>query len=85
MDEMDEDQLIYEVSALLRRVQASEALVEEAQAYYDEYGHLWSEGVRGFFLDYLERKRDQIEYEWYKVGRMGDAIAAGRNYQWVDI
>jgi hypothetical protein len=85
MDEMDEDQLIYEVSVLLRKVQDSEDLVERAQAFYDEFSHQWSEGVSAYFQDYLERKKDQIDYEWYRVGRMGDAIAGGRNYKWVDI
>lgn len=79
------EDLEHEVAILLRKVQASEDVVARAQAYYDNYSHQWSDGVCGWFQDVLEQKRDQIAYEWDRIGHMGDSIAAGRDYRRTDI
>jgi hypothetical protein len=72
--------LIYEVSLLLKKVQASEDFVVRAEAYFREHHQDWSKELAGIYLDTLERKKDQIDYEWYLIGRMGDAIAKGESY-----
>lgn len=76
--------LEYEVSHLLRKVKASEEFVKNAEAYFQEHQFNMSVEVAGAFLDALERKKDQIHYEWYLIGRLGDQIAAGRGYEVAD-
>jgi hypothetical protein len=70
--------LEYEVGQLLRKVRESEDFVQRAEAYFQEHQFDMSEEIAGRFLDTLERKKDQIHYEWWVIGQMGDAIAAGR-------
>lgn len=81
---MDEDDLIRELSLLLHKVTASEDLVQQAEAYFEVRKHDWSRALCGYFLDTLERKRDQIDYEWLRIQRMGQAIASGRAGHWND-
>lgn len=76
---------IDELSLLLRKVTASENLVRRAEAYFYHHSKDWSPGVCAYFEDLLERKRDMIAYEWDRVGRMGDAIASGRDPRRMDI
>lgn len=61
---------------LLNKVIESEDLVQRAEQYYDEQGHTWSPGLAAYFRDLLERKKDQIHYEWYRVNKMGMEIAS---------
>lgn len=81
---MDEDELIYEISRLLHRVKESEDVLYKAELYYQEHYYEFSKEFAAYFQDMLERKRDQIEYEYYRIKRMGEAIASGRNYMWED-
>lgn len=77
--------LEYEVAHLLRKVLASEEFVQQAEEYFQDHQFNMSVEVAGSFLDALEKKKDQIHYEWYMIGRMGDAIASGREGWWVDM
>lgn len=76
--------MIYEVSMLLRKVTAAEDLVRRAERYFEERSHDWPDGIAAYFMDLLERKRDLIDYEWYLIGKLGDAIASGRSEQIID-
>lgn len=72
MDEFEELML------LLDKVTASEDLVRRAELYLERNRHRWSLGVEAYFRDFLERKKDQIHYEWHRVNAMGTAIALDR-------
>jgi hypothetical protein len=75
-----EESLVEELSHLLHRIARSESLVERAEAYYAEKQPSMSPKLEPYFLDWLERKRDQIEYEWSRVDKLGREIHAGRMY-----
>lgn len=77
--------LEYEVSHLLSKVRESEKFVERAEEYFQDHQFNMSVEVAGAFLDALERKKDQIHYEWYLIGQMGDRIAAGREHEATDL
>lgn len=76
---------IRKLSELLYRIKHSESLVQRAEAFYERCHHDWSREARGHFLDVIERKKDQIAYEWDQVFRMGTAIASGRDPHQPDI
>lgn len=82
---MDEDELIYELSRILHRVTAAEDLIQRAEAFYEEQKTEWSRELPAYFFDTLERKKELIAYEWEIIRRLGEAIAAGRNYRHFDI
>lgn len=85
---MDEDQLIYEISVLLKKVIDSENLVRRMEAFCEAHRQQWHYDrldTDAYLQDWMERKRDQIDYEWYRIKRMGQAVAAGRNWEWFDI
>jgi hypothetical protein len=71
----DERKLIYELQVLLEKVQHSEDRVRRAIAFRETRHHNWSRGVDSYFQDWLERKREQIDYEWHLIDRLGQAIA----------
>lgn len=75
-----EESLVEELSHLLHRISRSESLVERAEAYYAEKHLCMSPKLEPYFLDWLERKHDQIEYEWSRVDKLGREIHAGRMY-----
>lgn len=77
--------MINELIRLLEKVAADEDLIWRAEKYYEQYHHLWSDGVFSYFNDLLERKRDQLEYEKDRIERLGMAIAADRDKQVPDI
>lgn len=77
--------LEYEVSQLLHKVRESEKFVERAEEYFQDHQFNMSVEIAGSFLDALERKKDQIHYEWYLIGQMGDKIAAGRAHEVTDL
>jgi hypothetical protein len=81
---VDEEQLIYEISILLDKVHRSETLVETIEAYLKDPTREISGSMRCYVRDVLERKRDQIDYEWLRIKRMGQAIASGRAGHWND-
>lgn len=83
MDE--EERLIYELSVLLDKVQHSEDRVRRAIEFRDTRHQHWSKEVDGYFQDWIERKREQIDYEWHRIDRLGEAIAAGQNPKRADI
>lgn len=75
---MDEEKrLIYELQVLLEKVQRSEDLVRRATEFRETRHYNWSKGVDSYFQDWLERKREQIDYERHRIDRLGQAIAAG--------
>lgn len=75
----DERQLIYELQVLLEKVQASEDLVRRAIEFRETRHYNWSRGVDSYFQDWLERKREQIDYEWHRIDQIGRDIHAGRS------
>jgi hypothetical protein len=77
--------VINELTLLLEKVRTSEDLLHRAEAFYLEHVDEWSTDFATYFKDMLERKRDQVYYEWYRVGQMGDAVAAGRDMRRIDI
>lgn len=74
--------LTREVSRLLAKVQASEQLVTRLEAFYLIHRDEWREEIAAYFLDIIERKKDQIHYEWDRIGRMGDAISRHLGRTW---
>lgn len=81
---MTEEQLVYEIRVLIDKVHTSEALVREADIFFKNKSHQWRPEIQSYFLDNLERKRDQIDYEWHRIERLGQAIAAGRVLPGID-
>lgn len=77
--------MIYELTHLLQKVRRSEDLVERLEVFFDEHHAEWSPDLTACFMDQLERKKEQIDYEWHLVAKMGDAIAAGRDPHNLDI
>lgn len=75
-----EKSLVEELTHLLHRISRSESLVKRAEVYYDEKQLSMSPKLEPYFLDWLERKRDQIEYEWSRVDKLGREIHAARMY-----
>lgn len=83
-----EEKLVYELSVLLRKVQASEELIHKAERYFDEHHDEWLRDMPGFvshFQDVIERKRELIDYEWHRIDTLGQAIAANRDPSRLDI
>lgn len=74
-----------ELVLLIDRVTASENLYQRLEAFYAAKHHEWSPTVASYFKDMLQRKLDQIDYEWHRVHQMGRAVASGRSEQRVDI
>jgi hypothetical protein len=79
-----------DIAHLLEKVTKSEERVALAEAYYKKMMPIWAEELHGeeiaaYFLDILERKKDQIDYEWYRIDQMGRAIASGRHPGQMDI
>lgn len=68
-----------ELTLLLDKIRASEDLVERAEIYFAEKSHQWSDGVAMEFEKFLERKRDQIHYEYHLLERMGWKVALGHD------
>lgn len=68
-----------ELMWLIDKINHSRSLIERADAYYEEYHHQWSDNVGAYFLDLLERKRDQLDYEEHRAERLGWLIASGRD------
>lgn len=81
---MTERQMIEEIGMLISKITKNEELVYHAQQFWEARHHDWSPGIEAYFLDLLAKKRDMIEYEWDRVRRMGEAIAAGREYMPID-
>ena len=83
---MNEQQLIHELSVLLTKVTSSEDLVHRAEAYREQHCDqwYWSDSFSGSFQDWLERKREQIDYEWHRIDHLGHQIAAIRNPEWYE-
>lgn len=71
--------MIDEIQLLLDKIHASEDLVERAEAFFAEKNKQWSDGVAMEFEKFLERKRDQIHYEYHLLERMGWKVALGHD------
>jgi hypothetical protein len=67
-----------ELTWLLERIQRSESLVRRLEAFYAERSPGWSPGLCSQFLDQMERKKDQIDYEKHRAHKLGFIIATGR-------
>lgn len=80
----DERKLTYEIGVLLAKVTASEEVVHTAELYFEEKHKHWRLEIEGRFLDLLEKKRTQIDYDWHRIRRLGEAIASGRAEWWVN-
>lgn len=78
----DLEELTREVSRLLEKVQTSERTVHRAEAFYLIHRDEWREEIAASFMDILERKKDQIHYEWDRIGRLGDAISRHLGREW---
>jgi hypothetical protein len=74
-----------ELAWLIHRIHHSEALIARAYQYFYDYNHLWSKGVSSYFLDMLERKKDQLYYEKHRAEKLGWLIAGGRDAMKMDI
>lgn len=72
----DEKKLIYELQVLLEKVQHSEDRVRRAIEFRDTRHQHWSKEVDSYFQDWIERKREQIDYEWHRIDRLGQEIAS---------
>jgi len=81
----DEKKLIYELGVLLEKVQRSEDRVRRAIEFRETRHQNWSKEVDSYFQDWIERKREQIDYEWYRVDQIGRQIHAGRQSGGFDI
>lgn len=74
--QLDQQDQLEELQRLLGRVAQMEGLVDRVQAYFDEHHHLWSAGLSSYFMDFLERKREQVEYEWHRIHQLGRSYAS---------
>jgi hypothetical protein len=75
-----EKEMIHELGLLVSKIAKNEELVDRAQDFFAERGPYMEPEVAAYFADTLARKLDMIEYEWDRVTRLGEAIAAGREY-----
>lgn len=83
--DMYTEDLIREVDRLLHKVRAAEDFLRRAEAYYVEHSDEWSDEIAGGYQDALERKREQIEYEWHVIELLGQKISAGIWYPEIEI
>jgi hypothetical protein len=81
----DEKRLIYELGVLLEKVQRSEDRVRRAIEFRESHNQYWSKEVDSYFQDWIERKQEQIDYEWHRVDQIGRDIHAGRSSGEFDI
>lgn len=72
---MTERELIDEIGRLLERVLASEDLVARVERYRFDSQRELSEDVQSQIQDWLERKREQIDYEWHRIEHLGQAYS----------
>lgn len=70
---------------LLDKIHRNEDLLHHFEEYYLLTENRWSPGAASYFRDWMERKRDQIDYEKHRVSQIGLAIAAGRDIDPLDI
>lgn len=70
---------------LLEKIERSEDLLARFEAYFVDPERDLSRQLRAYLLDWMERKRDQIDYERHRVYQIGLAIAAGRDTDPLDI
>lgn len=61
---------------LLERIRNTEEFLARAYDHFYSVNSQWSKGVAACFLDFLERKKDQLDYEKYRAEKLGWVIAA---------
>lgn len=74
-----------ELEHLLSKIRNSEDLIDRAEAYFREHRGDWSDGVAAYFEIFLERKREQVHFEYELVEKMGRNIALDRYPRGPDI
>lgn len=67
-----------ELTWLLEKIHRSESLLQRLEAFYAEHAHEWSGGMCACFLDQMERKKDQLDYEKHRAHKLGFLIATGK-------
>lgn len=72
---------IEELQRLVSKAAASEDLLRRAYEFYDQHFEEWHADFRAHFADYLERKQEQIYYEWHLVDKIGLMIALDRKIE----
>lgn len=72
-------QLEQELVWLTQKVKKSEALIESAEAFFEEKQRHWSRDVVGYFFDALQRKKDQLYYEQHVLEKLAWQIAMERD------
>lgn len=69
---------IDELALLLEKVRVAEDLIQRAEVFLYTRKDQWAPVLVANFEDMLERKRDQLDYEWHLVKKMGMKIATDR-------
>lgn len=59
-----------ELAWLVKKVKDNENLVERAEDYFEENHHRWSKEVTAYFLDMLEKMKDQLYYEQHRLEKL---------------
>lgn len=67
-----------ELTWLLEKINRSESMIARLEDFYAEYSPGWSDGLCSCFLDQMERKRDQLNYEKHRAHKLGYIVATGR-------
>lgn len=70
---------------LLEKISNSESLLNRFEEHFLHPDREWSKPVASYLMDWMERKRDQIDYEKHRVTQIGLAVASGRDIDPLDI
>lgn len=72
-------ELELELAWLTKKLKENESLLAGAEEYFEEYHHRWSKGVTAYFMDMLERKRDQLYYEQHRHEKLAWRLVMERD------
>lgn len=76
---MNLTQLEQELVWLTKKVKADESLIQRAEDFFDAKQYLWSRDVLAYFLDMLERKKEQLYYEQHRLEKLAWQIVMERD------
>lgn len=72
------NQLLQELQWLAQKIKKDEELIFQLEEFFGDHHHEWSGGFAAHFMDYMQKKQDQLDFEDHRLEKLSWRIIEQR-------
>lgn len=72
------NQLVRELQWLVEKVQKDEAFIQKLEEFFGDHHHKWSRSFAAHFMDNLQERQDQLDFEDHRLEKLSWRIIEQR-------